>query len=43
MKYTAKMGSGAMIHIQRFMKTGSVIQKLMGVGGHYDTDTQAAW
>jgi hypothetical protein len=32
MKYSFEMGSGAMIHIPRFMKIGSGIQKL-GEGG----------
>jgi hypothetical protein len=30
MKYAAKMGSGAMLYIASFIKTGSDIQKLMG-------------
>jgi hypothetical protein len=37
MKYAVEMGSGAMICIPSFIKTGSGIQKLMGVGF---TDTQ---
>jgi hypothetical protein len=36
MKYAAEMGSGAMIHIQSFIKTGSDNQKLIG------GDTQTA-
>jgi hypothetical protein len=36
LKYAVKMGSIAMIYISSFMKTGSVIQKLMGWG---DTQT----
>jgi hypothetical protein len=32
MKYTVMMGSGAMIYIPSFIKTGSGIQKLIGVG-----------
>jgi hypothetical protein len=31
MKYTVEMGSGAMIYIPSFIKTGSGIQKLIGV------------
>jgi hypothetical protein len=31
-KYAFEMGSGAMIYIPSFMKNGSGIQKLMGVG-----------
>jgi hypothetical protein len=30
MKYTVEMGSGAMIYIPNFIKTGSGIQKLIG-------------
>jgi hypothetical protein len=30
MKYAIEWGSGAMIHIASFIKTGSVIQKLIG-------------
>jgi hypothetical protein len=30
MKYAAEMGSGAMIHIPSFIKTGSSVQKLIG-------------
>jgi hypothetical protein len=33
MKYAIEMGSGAMIYIPSFIKTGSGIQKLMGGGG----------
>jgi hypothetical protein len=36
MKYTVEMGSGALIYIQHFIKTGSGIKKLMGGG---DTQT----
>jgi hypothetical protein len=32
MKYAVEMGSGAMIYIPSFIKTGSGIQKLMGRG-----------
>jgi hypothetical protein len=40
MKYSAEMGSGAMICIQIFIKIGSGIQKLMGGGGfHRHTDS----
>jgi hypothetical protein len=35
-----EMGSGAMIFIPSFMKTGPAIQELMG-GGY--RDTQTAW
>jgi hypothetical protein len=44
MKYAVEMGSGAMIYIPSFIKTGSVIQKLKGgIHGHSHTDTQTAW
>jgi hypothetical protein len=33
------MGSGAMIYVPSFIKTGSGIQKLMG-GGYIDTHRQ---
>jgi hypothetical protein len=33
MKYAVEMGSGAMIYIPSFIKTGSGIQKLIGWGG----------
>jgi hypothetical protein len=33
MKYAIEMRSGAMIHIPRFIKIGSGIQKLLAVGG----------
>jgi hypothetical protein len=36
MKYAVEIGSGAMIYIPSFIKTGSGIQNLMGVG---DTHT----
>jgi hypothetical protein len=36
-KYAVGMGSGAMIYIRSFIKTGSGIQKLMG--GYTDTQT----
>jgi hypothetical protein len=32
MKYAAEMGSGAMIYIPSFIKTGSAIQKLIAWG-----------
>jgi hypothetical protein len=35
MKCAVEMGSGAMIHIPNFIKTGSGIQKLMGGGGEF--------
>jgi hypothetical protein len=38
MKYATEIGSGAMIYIPSFIKIGSVIQKLMGMG-----DSQTAW
>jgi hypothetical protein len=31
MKYAVEMGSGEMIYIPSFIKTGSAIQKLIGV------------
>jgi hypothetical protein len=37
MKYTAAMGSSAMIYIPSFIKTGSGTEKLMG--GFTDTQT----
>jgi hypothetical protein len=37
MKYAVEIGSGAMIYIPSFIKTGSGIQKLMG-GIHRHTD-----
>jgi hypothetical protein len=38
MKYSAEMGSGAMIvHIPSFIKIGSGIQKLIGRGIHRQT------
>jgi hypothetical protein len=33
-----EMGSGAMIYITSFLKTGSDIQKLIGSGNHEHTD-----
>jgi hypothetical protein len=39
MRYAVEMGSGVMIYIPSFIKTGSAIQKL--IEGH--TDTQTAW
>jgi hypothetical protein len=38
MKYAVEMGSGAMIYIPSFMKTGSGTQKLIG-GIHRHTDS----
>jgi hypothetical protein len=32
MKYVVEMGSGVIINIQRFLTTGSAIQKLIGGG-----------
>jgi hypothetical protein len=32
MKHAVEMGSGAMIYIPSFIKIGSDIQKMMGVG-----------
>jgi hypothetical protein len=40
MKYAVEMSSAAMIYILSFIKIGSGIQKLIGVGF---TDTQTAW
>jgi hypothetical protein len=37
MKYAAEMGSGAMIYIPSFIKTGSGIQKLIVGGIHRHT------
>jgi hypothetical protein len=34
-----EMGSGAMIYIPSFIKTGSVSQKLIGKGIHKHTDS----
>jgi hypothetical protein len=34
MKYAVEMGSGSIIYIPRFIKTGSCIQKL--IGGYTD-------
>jgi hypothetical protein len=39
MKYTAEMGSGAMIYIPSSINIGSGIQKLIA----RDSDTQTAW
>jgi hypothetical protein len=39
MRYTAEMGSGAMMYISSFVKIGSGIQKLMEGRGFTDTDT----
>jgi hypothetical protein len=39
MKYVVEMGSGAIMYIPSFIKTGSGIQKLMGGGGYTDTQT----
>jgi hypothetical protein len=39
MKRGVQMGSGAMIYIPSFVKTGSGTQKLMGGGG----GTQTEW
>jgi hypothetical protein len=40
MKYTVDMISGAMLHIPNFIKIGSDIQNLTGVGF---TDIQGTW
>jgi hypothetical protein len=38
MAYAAEMGSGAMIYIPTFIKTGSSIQKFIcGIQGHTDS------
>jgi hypothetical protein len=42
MKYAVEMGSGGMIYIPSFIKTGSRIHKLIR-GIHRHTDTQTAW
>jgi hypothetical protein len=39
MKYAVEMGSGAMIYIPSFIKTGSATQHLIGGGGG-DTQKQ---
>jgi hypothetical protein len=40
MEYTVKMGSGAMIYVQSFMKIRSGIKKLLrGRGEHTNTQT----
>jgi hypothetical protein len=39
MKYTVEMGLGAMIYLPSFLKSGSGIQKLIGVF----TERQTAW
>jgi hypothetical protein len=40
MKYAVKMGSGGMMYIPSFIKTGSGIQKLIsGIHSHSDTQT----
>jgi hypothetical protein len=38
MKHAVEMSTGAMIHIPRFLKTGSVFQKLTGVGIYIHAD-----
>jgi hypothetical protein len=37
MKYASEMGSGDMIYMPSFIKTGSGIQKLMGRYRHTDS------
>jgi hypothetical protein len=37
MKYAIEIGSGAMIYISSFIKTGSGIQKLMGREDYTDS------
>jgi hypothetical protein len=39
MNCAVEMGSGAMIYIPGFIKTGSGIQKLLGGGIHRHTDS----
>jgi hypothetical protein len=39
MKYAAEIGSGVMIYIPSFMKSGSGIQMLTGRGIHRQTDS----
>jgi hypothetical protein len=43
MKYAIEMGPGATITIPNFIKTGSGIQMLMGLGGAGPTDMQTGW
>jgi hypothetical protein len=38
MKYAIEKGSGAMLHIPSFVKTGSGIQKLLVLGENSQTD-----
>jgi hypothetical protein len=42
MKYAVKRGSGAVIYVPSFIKTGWGSQKLMRWGGGF-TDTQTTW
>jgi hypothetical protein len=39
MNYAVKMGSGAMIHTQTFIKAGSAIQKKVNRGIHRHIDS----
>jgi hypothetical protein len=39
--YAVKMGSGALMYMQNFMKFGSAIQKLIRGDTHTDTDTDS--
>jgi hypothetical protein len=39
MKYTAEMGSGAIIYVSNFIEIDSGIQKLKGRGIHRRTDS----
>jgi hypothetical protein len=41
MKYAVEMGSGAMIYIRSFIKTGSAIQSLSGA--YMQIHRQTAW
>jgi hypothetical protein len=43
MKYAIEMGSGAVIYIPTFIRTGSGIRKLIRVCGFTNTEKQTAW
>jgi hypothetical protein len=43
MKYAVEMGSGAVIYIPTFIKTGSGIQKLIRGWKFINTGKQTAW
>jgi hypothetical protein len=42
MKYTVEMGTGVMIYMPSFIKTGSGIRKLIGVINRYTDNTEIA-